>query len=191
MEAFAFASLSPDRIHTSGSDDDSPVPDHSVTSHSTSPELCASSGASWNSTDPLPRVVSTTTGGDRRQKRLERNRESARLSRRRRKHYLEVLEERVTQLGHEMDQGRRDHVKEAFRVILQKLVEQPLLRSSQELQVVATFHAQQLRSFCLPPSTKYILWLTLQCDSYFRGGRAASERLSAARIGERVRNGLK
>jgi hypothetical protein len=31
-----------------------------------------------------------------------------------------------------------------------------------------------------------MMWLTLQTDTYYRGGRAASERLSAARIGERV-----
>jgi len=31
------------------------------------------------------------------------------------------------------------------------------------------------------------MWLTLQNDEYFRGGWAPSERLSAARIGERVR----
>ena len=58
------------------------------------------------------------TGGDlnvRRQKRLERNRESARLSRRRRKQYLEVLEERVTFLSEEMDRGRREHVLNAVR----------------------------------------------------------------------------
>ena len=155
------------------------------------------------------RGASTTTSekgtGDsvnaRRQKRLERNRESARLSRRRRKQYLEVLEERVTQLSLEVDQGRRDHAKKAIDTILQKRafvlenqqteeglakLDVPLNRQSQEMLVVSTFQTQQLKSFSLPAQNKFVLWLTLQGDTYFRGGRAASERLSAARIGERV-----
>jgi hypothetical protein len=148
-------------------------------------------------------------GGDpsiqRRQKRLERNRESARLSRRRRKQYLEVLESRVTEFSHEMDKGRREHVAKAVVTIQDKrkqlldsgmddvlaklrVLQTTLSRTSSELMVATTFRSQQLNSFALPPSTKFILWLTLQSDAYFRGGRAASERLSAARIGERVSN---
>lgn len=129
----------------------------------------------------------------RRQKRLERNRESARLSRRRRKQYLEVLEERVSQLSEEMDRGRRAHVAVAVSTIIDKrrtstsaATAAPLARTSQELRVACTFRAQQLASFCTPPSHKLVLWLTLQNDDFFRGGRAASERLSAARIGERM-----
>lgn len=139
----------------------------------------------------------------RRQKRLERNRESARLSRRRRKQYLEVLEEKVTQLGEELDQGRREHVTQAVETIVKKrtellegpaipsvqnlaLLETGLARTSCELMVSTTFQSQQLKSFSLPPSTKFLMWLTLQTDTFYRGGRAASERLSAARIGERV-----
>lgn len=139
----------------------------------------------------------------RRQKRLERNRESARLSRRRRKQYLEVLEERVTQFSHDLDSGRREHVSKAVQTIarmrnellnnhqvspeqVMTTLQGSLSRTSQELSVVATFLSQQLKSFNVPPSLSFILWLTLQSDAYFRGGRAHSERLSAARIGERV-----
>lgn len=152
--------------------------------------------------------VSTGKNGDtvnaRRQKRLERNRESARLSRRRRKQYLEVLEDRVTQLSLEMDQGRRAHAAAAIETVLAKrrellssegsvdpdkalyALDTSLSRTSQELAVLMTFQLQQLKSFALPAHSKFVLWLTLQGDVYFRGGRAASERLSAARIGERV-----
>lgn len=140
----------------------------------------------------------------RRQKRLERNRESARLSRRRRKQYLEVLEDRVSQLSLEMDQGRRAHTAAAIETVLAKrrelldpahpvdphhalpALDISLSRTSKELSVLSTFQMQQLKSFALPPHSKFVLWLTLQGDTYFRGGRAASERLSAARIGERV-----
>ena len=129
-------------------------------------------------------------GKDRRQKRLERNRESARLSRRRRKQYLEILETKVTELSDEMDKGRREHVSQALTAIQLKRQDgffaPNVARACAELRLAATFRSQQMQSLCTPPSTKFILWLTLQNDVYFRGGRAASERLSAARIGERV-----
>jgi bZIP transcription factor len=140
----------------------------------------------------------------RRLKRLQRNRESARLSRRRRKVYLEVLEERVDKLSDELDKSRREHVANAVPFICKKrleiisqtgklsslyvtsILDNILSRTSDEMMVSNTFLTEQSKSFFLPPSIKCILWLTLQSDSYFRGGRAASERLSAARIGERV-----
>lgn len=200
----------------------------STTTNSSSSSSAAkkSSSKTGNSKSKTPansgrrRYNKTTTGSEtgnpsdaagetvvqRRQKRLERNRESARLSRRRRKQYLEILEERVTQLSTEVDQGRRVHAAQAITVLDQKrrqvlegndsacrndedrirLLEFGLHRTSPEMMLVHTFQYQQLRSFALPPQTKFILWLTLQSDQYFRGGRAASERLSAARIGERV-----
>jgi hypothetical protein len=163
----------------------------------------------------------------RRQKRLERNRESARLSRRRRKQYLEVLEERVAKLSLDVDRGRREHSCMAIDVVMSKrhqvlqialaeienspqgggggiggghsssssspslersvwLLDGPLSRTSEEFLILSTFFTEQLKSFALPSHSKFVLWLTLQGDTYFRGGRAASERLSAARIGERV-----
>lgn len=131
------------------------------------------------------------TPKDRRQKRLERNRESARLSRRRRKHYLEELESKVTELSDVLDKGRRQHVAQALPAIQalrsNGVIHPFVARTSTELRVATTFASQQMQSFFTPPSTKFILWLTLQNDAYFRGGRANSERLSAARIGERVR----
>lgn len=140
----------------------------------------------------------------RRQKRLERNRESARLSRRRRKQYLEVLEDRVRNLSVEMDKGRREHAENAIGILVKKRkdailntsfpieaiiskLDSGLSRTSSELSVLSTFYVQQLKSLSLPPHSSFIFWLTLQGDAYFRGGRSASERLSAARIGERVR----
>ena len=142
---------------------------------------------------------SATKGGlnNRRQKRLERNRESARLSRRRRKQYLEVLEERVKNLSVEMDKGRRQHVAVSVDTLLQQkrqvlgdpsadLTDVENVSNSRELRVAATFLTQQLSSLSLAPHIKFLLWLSMQNDSFFRGGRASSERLSAARIGERV-----
>jgi hypothetical protein len=187
---------------------------------------------------------------DKRQRRLERNRESARVSRRRRKFYLEELECKVTVLSEEMDVGRMAHANAAVRamrdmrsralddaeillappvrkssgihhnVVVARAVNDHhrlpigaqlappaaagtaastsslertakalitnLSRTSAELQVVQTFMKQHLLSLVQPTSTRFVLWLSLQDDVFFRGGRSASERLSAARIGERV-----
>ena len=99
-----------------------------------------------------------------------------------------------------MDRGRREHVAVAIDTLKEKKrqalvsldpnsvhsLDKILNVTSAELRVAATFQTQQIRSLSLPSDIKFLLWLTLQNDSYFRGGRAASERLSAARIGERV-----
>ena len=66
------------------------------------------------------------------------------------------------------------------------LFTQPLSRTNDELQIVQIFMKQQLSSLVQPTMTKFVLWLSLQNEEYYRGGRSASERLSAARIGERV-----
>ena len=160
--------------------------------------------------------TATAPPGNRRQSRLQRNRESARLSRKRRKQYLELLEERVDQLSETLDGARRQHVANAVTTFNQKRIEyilqqqqqqhchasnvtpeaaraavwtleNHLSRTNEELMIATTFSYQQLKSFSIPPSMQFTLWLTLQTDTYFRGGRTASERLSAARIGERVR----
>jgi len=175
--------------------------------------------------------TAATTNGQKKQRRLERNRLSAQLSRRRRKQYLEELEDRVVRLSLDMDSGRRAHAFQAIDRITE--LRQQVLESaeavvreiensvggtdmdnnnktmmlefqldnylrllensgalsrtnSEELLILNSFLGQQLKSFSLPSHAKFILWLSLQGDIYYRGGRAASERLSAARIGERM-----
>jgi hypothetical protein len=230
---------------------------------------------------PLPAPISSSSTAaikapppDKRQKRLERNRESARVSRRRRKFYLEELECKVTKLSEEMDIGRMKHacngltsVRNARATVLNEVercmpfyptyngVANPLAstimmttkeeeeqvdlsnnthrklpslsssgihhnitvpasatpnshvshhpttlhnvdttplftpqlsRTNDELQIVQIFMKQQLTSLVQPTLTKFVLWLSLQNEEYYRGTRSASERLSAARIGERV-----
>jgi len=223
-------------------------------------------------------VTATNKTTDKRQKRLERNRESARASRRRRKHYLEELEARVTKLSEEMDHGRVEHAGAAVRTVRGMRAgrlreaedimsgsslessssggtrvetsggraqapscagpmrpQQPVVRSgiqhnvkampipfhplvhhrankpaqplsasieratkalttnlsrtSDELRIAGTFMKQQLMGLVQPADAKFMLWLSLQKDGFYRGGRSASERLSAARIGERLLHG--
>jgi hypothetical protein len=166
---------------------------------SSSTAATAKAAASINSTE-----IAGKSNTINRQNRLQRNRESARLSRKRRKQYLELLEERVDKLSETLDQSRRQHVSIAVTSLCQKrneliengnasdgiivkLLENNLSRTNEELMIATMFQYQQLKSFSIPPSMQFTLWLTLQTDTYFRGGRTASERLSAARIGERVR----
>ena len=195
-------------------------------------------------TGSIPMVRTSSTGNmDKRQKRLERNRESARASRKRRKYYLEELEVKVNKMSEDMDKGRMQHAASAVPTIrgmrLQLLhdveqqlgsmsisadaaqssstaaasgggiqhnvtsippqipqqpsLEQRILplttnlsRTTDELQITQTFMRQQLLSLVQPTSDRFLLWLSLQKDGFFRGGRSASERLSAGRIGERV-----
>ena len=197
---------------------------------SSAPGYVGRSG-SWSPSSSSGGTSTATQLNQRRQKRLVRNRESARLSRRRRKHYLEVLEERVTVLSDEMDRGRMDHVAAAVRTVRSmrdeklgnlgrdlglkfeqftisgpsavapmpsgaldvptlehnaRMLDTALSRTSDEMRVAAAFRNEQLKSLSFSPPKKFLLWLTLQNDAFFRGGRAPSERLSAARIGERV-----
>jgi hypothetical protein len=180
-------------------------------------------------------------------KRLERNRESAKLSRRRRKLYLQELEDKVLKLSSLMDSGRRQHVAQAISALKQlrnlclasadrelfcsvavgaceptgtaaappggikataiasttTAAASTLLHTLQhhtfrlqnhlsrvwstELQIVFNFQHQQLKSLIsITPYAKLVLWLTLQNETFFRGGRSAADRLSAARIGEKV-----
>eukprot|EP00566_Odontella_aurita_P006928 CAMPEP_0113595748 /NCGR_PEP_ID=MMETSP0015_2-20120614/39918_1 /TAXON_ID=2838 /ORGANISM="Odontella" /LENGTH=735 /DNA_ID=CAMNT_0000503117 /DNA_START=33 /DNA_END=2240 /DNA_ORIENTATION=- /assembly_acc=CAM_ASM_000160 len=181
---------------------------------SSAPSIVGRAG-SW---DHLP-SPSPANLNQRRQKRLERNRESARLSRRRRKQYLEVLEERVTNLSQEMDRGRREHVVAGVKTVREKrrdklmevernlnvsfsglsvslspsvapasipaleqnarLLDTSLSRTSDELRIAATFQKEQLKSFSNDATKKFVLWLTLQNDTYFRGGRAAKRTAAA------------
>jgi len=70
---------------------------------------------------------------ERRRRRLARNRESARQSRRRKKQYLELLEEKVSQLTEEIDGMRRVHLEVANRE-LRQLKQQLILDMNQKLR---------------------------------------------------------
>ncbi|ETW03592.1 hypothetical protein, variant [Aphanomyces invadans] len=137
----------------------------------------------------------------RRRKRLERNRESARQSRRRKKQYLELLEGKVAQLTEEIDEAREVHLDSADSTInalknqlvtsLNKLLDNyppntPLPPSvdaevragvhsiqdrfgpnAKERQAVVNYHFTQLDSLLLPPYTRFLLWMSIQDESFY------------------------
>lgn len=161
----------------------------------------------------------------RRIKRLERNRESARLSRKRRKAYLEELEAKVHMLSGRMDRERvafalgflgevrrrygagsmdanssgvQRSIGTGIKHNLHHTIsdgdasnqqwDQRPTRIPHSLRIIYTFQHQYLSSLVLSKESKFILWLMIQREVFWRGGRGSSERLSAARIGEKVRS---
>ena len=58
--------------------------------------------------------------------------------------------------------------------------------NSDEVRLALQFQKQQMTSLVLPNEARFILWLTLQDPSFFAAGRTDQQRLSAARIGERM-----
>ena len=72
---------------------------------------------------------------ERRQKRLARNRESARQSRRRKKQYLELLEEKVAQLSEQIEGLRRVHLEDSERALRE-------LRDKHIHKLADTLHAE-------------------------------------------------
>ncbi|OQR97118.1 hypothetical protein ACHHYP_12692 [Achlya hypogyna] len=141
------------------------------------------------------------TDDDKRQRRLARNRESARQSRRRKKQYLELLEEKVAQLTEEIDATRGEHLESADKTLstlktqmvaslYEKLATLPPMASlgpelteelrngvklmqerygphSEERRAVVNYHFQQLDNLLLPPYTRFLLWMSIQDESFF------------------------
>jgi len=113
------------------------------------------------------------------------------MDRRRTEHVLGALRQIVALrngLLHELEHQQSMVVQE--EVLCQKFMmlgsHGVLSRTSPELMMAIKFGREYLKSLVIPPAKKYVMWLTLQNDVFYRGGRAASERLSAARIGEKV-----
>jgi len=181
--------------------------------------------------------INSTNNNSRRIKRLERNRESARQSRKRRKAYLEDLEHKVHSLSGGLDMERVDVALKFLEEVLMTYdtvvvgndgeggvggasgdavmsesnkprgIQHPLQHTMPKhnhnntttttaihdatkipsaLQIIYTFQHAYLSSLILPREYKFILWVLIQRERFWRGGRGNSDRLSAARIGERM-----
>ncbi|KAG7400762.1 hypothetical protein PHYBOEH_004568 [Phytophthora boehmeriae] len=150
--------------------------------------------------------TSSNTGGldsdEKRQRRLARNRESARQSRRRKKQYLELLEEKVSQLTESIDATRASHLEhadEALNSVRQEilnslsedlknggteesvsekirqgimLIQERFGPNSVERLAVKDYNFRQLDNLLLPPYCRFLLWLSIQDESFFEEASA-------------------
>ena len=154
---------------------------------------------------PKPTLSSGLTPEERRAQRLERNRESARQSRKRKKQYLDLLEARVVELMQQISAARASHCAEADRTLsaqramllstiepvahkahrsaeeeaaLEDAAAQLVDRfgpDAPERRTVREFHFDQLARLILPPHTKFLLWLIHQPADFFADGSGSSE----------------
>eukprot|EP00980_Cylindrotheca_fusiformis_P000275 scaffold66_cov115-Cylindrotheca_fusiformis.AAC.7 len=141
-------------------------------------------------------IASGGESEEKRARRLERNRESARKSRRRKKERLSTLEEKVANLYQQIETERRKQINsmddalaqnlqrntEAFRSTIDEKNE---LETKEQLafllqatgpdckvrRAVVDFQYSALKQLILPRYQKFLLWLTLHSESYYSTGR--------------------
>ena len=150
---------------------------------------------------------------EKRARRLERNRESARKSRRRKKERLATLGAQVERLHTQIEDERRNQVnamcaalKQVRRAEMAKLSndvkESPdlinsqagsdrlanILRSSSVASVIAqksmAFQYTTLRQLLLPKYQKFLLWLTQHHESFFTAGKDEYTRKDGKQVGQ-------
>jgi hypothetical protein len=152
---------------------------------------------------------------EKRARRLARNRESARQSRRRKKERLATLEDKVTSLFGELEEQRRakmmemeDQLRAARRRELRALdgatvTRERLVQFLRETgcnipvrERVISFQLEKLRQLVLPRHEEFLAWLTLQPDDFFTSLRDRrlnnnsnnnkTGRISSKQIGEEL-----
>jgi hypothetical protein len=171
---------------------------------------------------------------EKRAKRLERNRESARKSRRRKKERLTGLGQKVNALHNKIEDERRKQInlmenvlgefeKEQLLQLTELYNEQEgdgtrdermgtaltdLLIGKMEPSVrkdIVEFQYTTLSQYLLPRYQKFLLWLTLQPESFFLSGkeeyskreaelslpRGTSGKISSKQVGDDLTNGRK
>jgi len=151
---------------------------------------------------------------EKRARRLARNRESARQSRRRKKERLATLEKQVTSLFAEVETKRREKIMEMEQELQERRLEAlNALAGTEDLQQflqetgpnsvvrerVASFQYEKLRQLLLPRYQEYLLWLSLQQDAFFNTAKNnkvnmannKAGRVSSKQIGEELANEAK
>ncbi len=153
---------------------------------------------------------------EKRARRLARNRESARQSRRRKKERLATLEKQVTTLFAKVEEQRGEKIMVMESELQNRRIEGlATVQSKQELQQllhdtgpncvvrerVASFQYEKLRQLLLPRHQEFLLWLTLQQDEFFstaKNNKTATSsvnnkagRVSSKQIGEELMNEAK
>jgi hypothetical protein len=156
-------------------------------------------------TDDIP--LSAQTAEERRARRLARNRESARQSRRRKKEYLALLGEKVKITSDEMDAVRRAHLdicEASLATVAQRYTAQlshahcdvhrtlkelwdATSPATEERSEAASFQWRTASNTLLPPHRKFVQWLNVQNDTFYKKNKqTAAERVSSKQIGERL-----
>ncbi|KAF4323556.1 hypothetical protein BBO99_00003124 [Phytophthora kernoviae] len=193
-----------------------------TSSGQTSPAFQPAQGSFTESSMMRPALddeTSSNAGGldsdEKRQRRLARNRESARQSRRRKKQYLELLEEKVSQLTESIDATRASHLEHADeslnsvrKEILETLTEDlknggteesvsekirqgiMLIQerfgpNSVERLAVKDYNFRQLDNLLLPPYCRFLLWLSIQDESFFDEANALGAKNGAGDVPEK------
>ena len=153
---------------------------------------------------------------EKRARRLERNRESARKSRRRKKERLSLLEEKVAGLHSEIEVERRKQINAMDKILLTYQEErisqfrkdflgtadadielQSQLATLVEMtgpncpvrKAVVDFQYSTLKQTLMPRYQKFLLWLTLHPESYFLAGKEEHAKREAGKQAPRVTSG--
>jgi hypothetical protein len=138
-----------------------------------------------------PRPAPSVESEEKRAKRLARNRESARQSRRRKKEHLAALGKKVNQLQDVLDEARRlslanmdAALKEKRGRIVANIMEGDIIDADQLQHVLLEtspnsnvkqeairFQYTSMKQALLPNYEEFILWLTLQEEAFFTRGK--------------------
>jgi bZIP transcription factor len=135
---------------------------------------------------------------EKRAKRLERNRMSARKSRRKKKERLDTLGAQVNDLHIELELERRkqiDCMVPAFEKLKLEMTAETmdtvikLTEPNNFLhRAILDFQYTQLKSLTMAPYQRFLMWLLLQPASYFRAVKEVQifQKLSSKQIGEQL-----
>jgi len=164
----------------------------------------------WNQQSQTPSVVTTSASSvtassgveresdERRARRLERNRESARLSRRRKKETLLFLGKKVHKLQDSLDKLRSSRVLEMesqlSSIETEDEVAQTILRYKQHAYVrkqVSIFQYNTMKETLLPQHYQFLLWISNHpADTFYTAAKDSrpkgSAKMSSKQIGEEI-----
>lgn len=146
----------------------------------------------------LQSAASPGESEEKRARRLERNRESARKSRRRKKERLALLEDKVAHLHSQIEVERRSQINVMDNILLDyqeiriakfRTQFQGTADADEDLnqqlatlvemtgpncpvrKAVVDFQYTVLQQFLLPKYQKFLVWLTLHAEAYFLAGK--------------------
>jgi len=147
------------------------------------------------------------TQEERRARRLARNRESARQSRRRKKEYLQLLGSKVKMLNDGIETERRERLDESEERLgeIGRMWRNELERGGggkelkewfdntspgcEERNIATEFQWRQASQAVLPGHRKFLVWLNGRSDLFFKKNKAVhNERVSSKQLGERLTN---